>query len=222
VARRMRFRGGRRRRRPLDWVTTIGCYSWDVPPILLPDGTGTVQALTYYRDLTATAGQIADGPAALNARYFEFETTSLRVVGSVFAWILPDTSWWNTLTGRTALHFRIVKLKQFVFGIGGSGATTVAPNVADLQLATAGQDDFLYERTEHFLAQSAWGSLEIDPTMYVHRFDIDVGVKRRLEKGEVLAVHMQYGPGRDYAGDDEVFPDLAVDMRLRTLLAVKT
>jgi len=218
---RRRFSGKRRGpRRPVDWVTSLGGYSLGLEPILVPDGSVNVQVLANHRDVQMTNLDAA-APAEGGFRYFENDYVVERVVGSIWCWILPASSWWDTLTGRTQLITRIGVTKQFIPPGSGSDVITPIPYVADFRTVAAGNDDFMWEGVELFVAQSAWGDMQVDPTMYVRRMDVDIRVKRKLQHGDALYLAFQAGPGLDYSGAETAFPDMACDPRLRVLLSTR-
>jgi len=219
ASRRRGFRrGGGRRKRPVDWVTTPGAWDWGLPPILIPDGSLTTIPLTCHADLIDPTGTPAVEQPSLAAQYRipQLEQTCVRVVGAIWFWILPTTAWWDTLTGVTHLIARITVEKQVV------GLTSAIPSTADITGVRAGNVNYMHEEVHQFVAQAAWGDMVVDPTMYVHEMKVDTSVQRRLRQNDVVALELQYGPGLDYAGDAEAFPDLAVNVRLRTLVRTLT
>jgi len=115
---------------------------------------------------------------------------------------------------------RIHTTKQFINSAGApSDTVTPIPYIASYTPAVSGNDDYMWEHVEIFVAQSSWGEIEVDPTTYVRRVDVDLRVKRKLQHGDALVLALQAGPGLDYSGATEAFPDMAVDARLRVLLS---
>lgn len=212
-----RFRRTTKQRKPLDWVTTFSGYNLEAAPLLSvcnfpPDSF----PLTGWADILDSAG----GDGVLRQHQFpQLEQTVTRVRGSVFCWISPADSWWDTLTGIAYMKVRIVKMKQFM----SPAVVDVLPqeDIATLFNPQAGNVEFLWEHTEQFLAQSAWGSLVVDPSNYVKKIDVDVTVKRRLQRNELLAIQFQY-IGKNFSGDPLAFPDGFFDWEVRTLLQTIT
>jgi len=218
---RFRRKFGRRPKKPTDWITTLGGYGLNVEPLAFPDNTINLTTLVSNRDVTLPLDaltRLAEQPS----RYYEFELTVIRIVGKIFCWVAPSTNWWETLTGRTQAIFRLVQTKIFIPGVGGQDVMPSVQYLGDLRHSTSGSDDFMWEDVQLFIAQSAWGDLTVDPSLYVREIPVDCRVKRRLQKGDALAVYCQWGPGIDYGGELEVFPDLFVDYRLRVLTTVHT
>lgn len=147
------------------------------------------------------------------------EQTCVRIRGNLWCWILPDTSWWNTLTGLALIKFRVGVMKQFVSSTFVS--PVVSTNIAELYGPEAGNTSFMWEETVDFLAESAWGSLVVDPSLYVRKIPVDIKVQRRLERDEVIALGWHY-IGLDYEGEPVAFPDAAINFELRALMRTIT
>jgi len=204
----------RSRPRPLDWVTSEAGYGMTLPPILLPcNSIPDEYALTGWVDLL---DEDADIPQP-RYQFPQLEQTVIRIVGKVWMWILPADSWWDTLTGRAAAKVRFSVGPQFI------GSAVVVPDVNTPSYFTpqAGNMDIMWENTQVFIAQSAWGDIQVDPAMYVREIPIDITVKRRISHSDLLKVGFHY-IGVDYAGAAEAFPDMAIDMELRVLLKTIT
>jgi len=215
-ASRSRTRRSSSTKRPLDWVTGPSTYNMYLPPAILNVNSGPdAFNLTAWPDLIGTGA--AFGDPDMNSITPWLEQTVVRVRGEIWAWILPTTAWWSTLTGRAAIKARIVK---------GLQPTDSGPNAGVVETQQpfsprGGNVEFLWEKTFIFIAQSSWGDLTVDPASYVQKVEVDVRVQRRLQRNECLMLQFDY-IGIDYSGDLEAFPDAAVDFELRTLLRTIT
>jgi len=212
---RRRPQRGRSPRRPVDWVTDFQTYNLDAGPVILPPNS--VDSWRLFTNLDVT------NPDALDALGFsrpQFARTVERVRGFVHCWILPDTSWWNTLTGMCYVKFRLEVVQAPPTMTGLSNPQPFTPYIGPEGLFTpsGGNAGFLWEKTFTFLAESAWGSLVIDPALYIQREEVDVRVRRRIEPNEVLVMTTST-IGRTYAGAELEFPDVVADFELRTLVS---
>jgi len=208
---RRRFSGRGRSKKPLDWVTQSATYNLELPPNLIPDGSLDFVPLTLHADISADPSTFAAA-----SRYPQLEQTAVRIKGQLWCWILPTSNWWETLTGRTFFKFRVSK------GLQVDQTPSAIGSVTNITNPTAGNIDFMWEHTEYFIAHSAWGDLVVDPSMYIRRIEVDITTKRRLKQPEALTLHVQYGPGMNYNGEDVAFPDGAWDSQLRTLIQTNT
>lgn len=198
----------------MDWVTSEAGYGMTLPPVLLPcNSIPDEYALTGWLDLL---DEDADIPQP-RYQFPQLEQTVIRIVGKVWCWLLPTDSWWDTLTGRACIKTRFTVGSQFM------GSAVVVPDVSTPSYFTpmSGNDDIMWEDTQLFVAQSAWGDLTVDPTKYIREVPIDITVKRRIEHGKLLKIGFHY-IGIDYSGEPIAFPDAAIDMELRVLLKTIT
>lgn len=227
--RRRRFGGSSRRARPLDWVCTQTAYDLRLPAILQTVNTGNdwIPISGNPDVIGAFADAAASNEATGNTTFVPWlEQTCVRIKGTAWCWILPDTSWWNTLTGYAYIKFRVQVQKQLVSGdVTGGGASAISPivieNSTTLYSPEAGNQSFMWEETVDFLAESSWGSLVVDPSLYVRKVPIDIKVQRRLERDEVIAFGWDY-IGIDYNGDPVAFPDAAINFQIRALMRTIT
>lgn len=218
MARTMRRRGfGRRRqRRPVDWVTTFQGYNLEAGPVTNPPATIQQWILYAHADIQNIGGD--DWSFGLP----QYDGIVERIRGHVTCWHSPATSWWSTLTGVSHIKARIEVCEV----ITAQSSTAFPPAISSTAYAgsstffqpVSGNVEFMWEHTFNFLAQSAWGSLEIDPSSYIQREEVDIRVKRKIEKNQALV--LTWGQiGRNYAGDPVVFPDWITDWELRTLVS---
>jgi len=211
---RRRAPRGRSPRKAVDWVTDFQTYNLAAGPIVLPPNSIDSWRLFFNLDVL--------NPGAFDSLGFnrpQFARTVERVRGFVHCWILPDTSWWNTLTGMCYVKFRL-EVVQMPPLMTGANASPFTPYIGSDQVfePSGGNVSYLWEHTFTFLAESAWGSLVIDPALYIQREEVDVRVKRRIEPNEALVMTTST-IGRDYAGAEIEFPDVVADFELRTLVS---
>lgn len=226
---RRRTSGRRTRRaRPLDWVCTQTAYDLRLPAVLQTCNTGNDWIAVSGNPDVIGAFSDNDAQSTGASTWMPWlEQTCVRIVGTAWAWILPTSSWWDTLTGYAYCKMRVQVLKQIVSGDptpGGLG-TIISPialaNQGSLFSPEAGNQSFMWEETVDFLAQSAWGDMVVDPSLFVRKVPIDIRVQRRLEKDEIIAFGWDY-IGLDYAGEPVAFPDLAINFQLRALMRTIT
>lgn len=208
-----RFR--KRSRRPVDWVTSFAGYNLREPPVVTPRNS-TPDSYVLFANGTDVVNINADDWSYSQPQY---DVTVERIKGHLECWLSPATQWWSTLTGRASLKARIEVID---FQVGLAAFPPNAPQqryTADSFFQPpAGNVEFMWEETFTFIAQSSWGSLTVDPSMYVQRVPVDVRVRRRIDKGSALVLTIGY-IGINYAGSEVAFPDAYVDWELRTLVA---
>jgi len=208
---------GRRTRRPVDWVTTFQGYNRNDGPVTSPSSNIDHWILYAHGDVQNIGG--LDWSYALP----QYDGIIERVRGEVMCWIMPDTSWWNTLTGILLVKFRLeVMSLQLTGGAANFPAQPTVPYASSATVFTpvGGNVEFMWEKTFTFIAESSWGDLVIDPALYIQREDVDVRVKRKLEQNQGLVLTVA-SRGYDYAGNVIAFPDVVTDWELRTLVSSK-
>jgi len=209
-------RRGRAARRPVDWCTTFQGYNIAAGPVTNPPATFQQWVLYAHADIQNLGGD--DWSFGIPA----YDGICERIRGHVSCWHSAATSWWSTLTGVSSIKARIEVCEV----ITATGPTTFPPPISNTSYSGAttlfhpvgGNVEFMWEHTFTFLAQSAWGQLTIDPALYIQRAEVDVKVKRKIEKNQAVVLTWAQ-IGRNFAGDPVVFPDWITDWELRCLVS---
>lgn len=211
-------RGGsrfRRARRPVDWVTSFAGYNLGQPPAITPPNLNPSSYGLYANGTDVSNVDVGDWSYGQP----QYDATVERVRGTLWAWISPNTSWWASQTGRGCIKARIEVVDWAPIG----SVWPVQPHdryqsPQALSVPFSGNVEFMWEHTFLFISSTSWGDLVVDPSNYVQKVDIDVRVRRKVDKGQILALTIGYW-SMDYGGDDQAWPDAYVDWELRTLVS---
>jgi len=224
--RRRRMSGGRKMKRPLDWVVqpeTYGLGHYELTAGVV-GGIGWESfevPITAHQDYSSE-GDVFVAPNNIfsQRRFPQLEQTVVRIKGSITCWLDPSESWWETRDGYAMLRLRIRKTSQRVESVDpvDPGTTVVQEALG----ATFANEEFLWEHFTFWIASSSWGDVDMSSAIGPQTIDVDVSTQRRLRVGEQIVLRMDYVTQEAFETGPGAWPMVAINTQLRALMRTIT
>jgi len=218
--------GGRKMKRPLDWVVQPESYGLShyelFPTVVGGIGWESFEApITAHQDY-ASEGDIFVAPNNVfsQRRFPQLEQTVVRIKGSITCWLDPSEPWWENNNGYAMLRLRIRKTSQRVESVDPVDPGTGV--VQEAMGASFANEEFLWEHFEFWIASSTWGDTDMSSAIGPHQVLVDVSTQRRLRVGEQIVLRMDYVTQSAFTVGPGTWPLVAVNTQLRALMRTIT